>query len=84
MSELEPKGVCFFAYNNEQIDYVKIAVLAAKYVKKFLDVPVCIITDAGGMSWIKESQADIYKDVFDYIVITDDYMKKNILINSQL
>ena len=39
MSELEPKGVCFFAYNNEQIDYVKIAVLAAKYVKKFLDVP---------------------------------------------
>ena len=30
------------------------------------------------MAWIKESHADIYKDVFDYVVITDDYMKKNI------
>ena len=78
MSELDPKGVCFFAYNNEQIDYVKIAVLAAKHVKKFLDVPVALITDDGSYDWLKQSQANIYKDVFDYVIISEDEMKKNI------
>ena len=27
-------GICMFAYNNEHLDYVKFATLAAKYVKK--------------------------------------------------
>ena len=53
MSEYkDEKGVCFFVYNNEQIDYVDIALLAAKYVKTYLDLPVCIITDAGTYAWI--------------------------------
>ena len=27
------EGICFFAYNNEQIDYVKLATIAASYAK---------------------------------------------------
>ena len=74
----EPKGVCFFAYNNEQIDYVELATLAALYVKEYLDLPVCLITDEGTDYWLKESKpTGLIKHCFDYIVITNDDMKSN-------
>lgn len=73
------KGVCFFAYNNQQIDYAAMAILAAKYVKKYLDLPVCLITDTGTDAWLQQSQStDDIKSAIDYIVITDDEMQKNI------
>ena len=50
------EGICFFAYNNDQIDYVKLATIAASYAKRQLGKPVCLITDAGSMAWLKESQ----------------------------
>ena len=78
MSDSDKQGVCFFAYNNEQIDYVKLAVLAARYVKRFLNKPVAIITDSGSYDWLKESQKDIYKECFEYVVLTDDDMKPNL------
>jgi hypothetical protein len=79
MSEYkDEKGVCFFVYNNEQIDYVDIALLAAKYVKTYLDLPVCIITDAGTYAWMQESfNEDDINDVVDYIKITNDEFKPN-------
>jgi hypothetical protein len=44
----ETTGVCFFAYNNEHIDYVQLAVLAAAYVKKHMKHnTTCLITDEG-------------------------------------
>ena len=41
------KGVVIFAFNNEQIDYEKIAKLNASMIKYNMDVPVHIITDMG-------------------------------------
>ena len=39
-------GIVFFAYNNEQIDYIKLAVLAASAVKKHMkNNQTCLITD---------------------------------------
>jgi hypothetical protein len=40
------KGVVIFAFNNELIDYEKIAKLNASMIKYNMDVPVHIITDA--------------------------------------
>lgn len=75
---LAPKGVCFFAYNNDQLDYVKMALVAGMYVKKNLKLPVCLITDEGSESWLEQSQSKKHiKKVFDYIVVTNDEMKKN-------
>ena len=72
------EGICFFAYNNDQIDYVKLATIAASYAKRQLGKPVCLITDAGSMVWLKESQPKhIIDSCFDHIVLTDDDMKKN-------
>jgi hypothetical protein len=77
-SILEPKGVCFFAYNNDQLDYVKMATVAARYVKKNLKLPVCLITDEGSEGWLEESHSkEQINQAFDYIVTTNDEMKQN-------
>lgn len=39
------RGAVIFAYNNEHIDYLSMAVYAASRVKRFLKIPVCLITD---------------------------------------
>ena len=79
MTEYNDKqGVCFFAYNNDQLDYVKMAILASKYVKKNLNLPVCLITDEGSESWLEETHSKkVIESAFDYIVITNDEMKTN-------
>ena len=75
----DKQGVCFFVYNNEQIDYVELAMIAARYVKKYLDLPVCIMTDQGTYNWMIESQTEEDIDyVFDYIKITKDEVVSNI------
>jgi hypothetical protein len=75
---LKQRGVCFFAYNNEQLDYVKMAVVAGKYVKENLQLPVCLLTDEGSATWLEESHSkELINEVFDYIVITKDEMKSN-------
>ena len=73
-----PKGVCFYAYNNDQLDYVRMALLAGKYVKKYLNLPVCLITDEGSEGWLEQSNpSEVVDEVFDYIVVTNDEMKSN-------
>jgi len=43
-------GVTFFAYNNEQIDYIKLAVLAASAVKKHMkNNQTCLITNKSSL-----------------------------------
>ena len=39
------KGVVLFAFNNIKIDYIKQAVYCAKRIKKYLNLPVQLITD---------------------------------------
>lgn len=76
-------GVCFFAYNNEQIDYVKLALYAAAKVKKHLNQPVCLITDEGTFGWLKQSQdMDIIQQYIDDVVLTEDDMKNNVRVHN--
>ena len=41
-------GVVLFAFNNSDIDYIKQAIYCAKRVKKYLGLPVQLITDSAG------------------------------------
>lgn len=76
------RGVCMFAYNNEQIDYIKLAILAAKHVKKHLNLPVCLITDSGTDSWMSQSvDPKTVDECFDYIVIEDVQFRRNIRVH---
>ena len=47
------KGAVIFAQNNASLDYTKMAVFAATQIKKYLDIPVSIITDSE--NWLQES-----------------------------
>lgn len=74
----DQKGVCFFAYNNDQLDYVRMALLAGRYVKKYLGLPVCLITNEGSEAWLEQSNPkELVEEVFDYIITTNDEMKQN-------
>jgi len=39
------KGVLLFAFNNESINYIKQAIFCANRIKKYLDLPVSLVTD---------------------------------------
>lgn len=39
------KGVLLFAFNNEQVNYTRMARICAARVQKYWDLPVCIISD---------------------------------------
>ena len=49
-------GAVIFAQNSDKLDYIKLAVFAAKQVKKYLEIPVSIITDSPG--WIAQAYPD--------------------------
>lgn len=58
------QGVLLFANNNSDIAYTDLAVFAATRVKKYLDVPVSIVTD---------SKDSISSNIFDKVIeITDN------------
>jgi hypothetical protein len=40
------KGIVIFAFNNQLVDYVKMAQWSARRIAKFLDLPTCLITNS--------------------------------------
>jgi hypothetical protein len=56
-------GAVIFAQNNSAIDYVKIATFSAKQVKRYLNIPVSLVTDS--------PEAVTEADVFDQIIVID-------------
>lgn len=49
-------GALIFAHNNVGIDYVKLAIFAASRVKKYLNIPVSLVTD--NISWVLNTYPD--------------------------
>jgi len=49
-------GALIFAHNNTGIDYTRLAVFCAKRVRKYLDIPVSIVTDNG--NWLRNNYPD--------------------------
>jgi len=73
------RGVTFFAYNTPEIDYVKLASLCSRYVKRHMrHNDVCLITDAGSWAYYLEQNGQETADkIFNHVVITDDEHKSN-------
>ena len=73
-------GVIFFAYNNEQIDYIKLAVLAASAVKKHMkNNQTCLITNKTSFDWGKKSvTTKVLDKAFDHIVIEEPEYRPNV------
>ena len=73
-------GVVFFAYNNEQIDYVRLAVLVASAVKKHMkNNQTCLITNKSSLDWSTKSiTSKVLDKAFDHIVLEEPEYKSNI------
>lgn len=59
-------GVLMIARNNTEINYIKQAVYNAKRIKKYLDIPVSLITDSPAVIGTR------YENVFDKIIYIDN------------
>ena len=75
----ESKGVCIFAYNNNQLDYTQFAHIAAGYVKRNMkNNKTCLITDEGTYGWLKDSvDPDFHNECFDTVVVHDVQFNNN-------
>jgi hypothetical protein len=70
-----------FAYNNNQINYVKLAILCALHVKKYMKHnSVTLITDAGTEAYMT-AEMPLHKKAFDNVVITNVEHRPNIRVN---
>lgn len=47
------KGALIFAYNNEAINYVRMATWSADRIRRHLDIPVCLVTDVDNVDTTK-------------------------------
>lgn len=79
------KGVLLIANNNSQIDYVKQSAYLAKRIKKFLDVPVSIVTNSPGYlkdcfdSSLFDQIIDVYKEDNNRRILFDgEYSQKTV------
>lgn len=65
------RGVLYFAYNNEQINYVSQAAVSAALAKKYLtNVGAALVTSEFDLPYGNEHGVDP-EEVFDHIIITD-------------
>jgi hypothetical protein len=68
------QGLLIFAFNNSEVDYVELAIYAAKRAKHFLNKPVSLVTDSS--EWLyKTFPNDV--DVFDEIIESVDATTQN-------
>lgn len=80
------KGVLLIANNNSQIDYVKQSVYLADRIKKFLDIPVSIVTNSHGYlkncfdTSIFDRIIDLYEEDNNKRILFDgEYSQKTVL-----
>ncbi len=63
---MKSKGALLIARNNNKIDYIKQAIFLAKRIRRFLDIPVSVITDCP--DYLNEVNTE---NVFDKIILIE-------------
>jgi hypothetical protein len=76
----EDTGILMFAYNNEQIDYIRLALLSALSAKKHMsNNRVALMTDKGTVTWMMQSlPKDLITRAFDHVIVDDVEHETNI------
>jgi hypothetical protein len=72
------RGILLFAQNNNIINYLGLAILAAKCAKNNLgeSTKVSVVTTKKSLNWDKNSK--LMEGVFDKVILTDDVESKNV------
>jgi hypothetical protein len=73
-SSTSSKGAIFFAYNNRELDYTRLAYLSASSVKKHLNLSTSLITDNTSLKYFNGN----LNDVFDNIIIEEKVNTTNV------
>lgn len=73
------KGVLLFAHNNREVDYALLSIISGGLAKKYLNVPVSLVTDKETEEWMKTSGIfEKAEQVFDQIILTKRIDNNNI------
>lgn len=66
---MKNNGILIYAHNNEKIDYIKLAILSAKFSKKYLDLPITLVSDDNSLEYAKKNNLDKkFFSLFDNIL----------------
>ena len=70
MSKKFEKGILLIAYNNNQIDYTRLAILAAAQAKKFMNnIHVTLMTDEPSLETLFDQNKKQDIAIFDHIIV---------------
>ena len=72
------RGILIYAHNSRSVDYALMSVISGGLAKKYLNVPVSLITDASTVNWMKNSGiSDIANKIFEHIIIDNNPQTNN-------
>jgi hypothetical protein len=73
------RGFMMFAYNNEQLDYTQLALVAAYAIKKYMpEYPVVLVTDQKSLDHCKWAHGEAMMNAaWDQIIVTSPEYEKN-------
>jgi hypothetical protein len=80
---MSTQGFMMFAYNNEQLDYTQLALVAAYAVKKHMpDYPVVLVTNQQSLEHCKNTHGHLMMAAaFDDIVLTNPEYERNMRLH---
>jgi hypothetical protein len=66
------RGGLIFAHNSRDIDYALLSIISGGLAKKYLDIPLTLVTDESTVEWMHESNIwNTANSVFEKITIVD-------------
>ena len=72
------QGILIYAHNSRSVDYALMSVISGGLAKKYLNVPVSLITDKFTLIWMKDSGIyDTANNIFEHIIIDDKPQTNN-------
>ena len=72
------QGILIYAHNSRSVDYALMSVISGGLAKKYLKVPVSLITDKFTLIWMKDSGIyDTAPKIFEHIIIDDKPQTNN-------
>jgi hypothetical protein len=71
-------GVLIYAHNNRSVDYSLMAIISGGLAKKYLGVPVSLVTDPATVEWMTASNVlEKATGIFEHIIIVDRPVTSN-------
>ena len=72
------KGVLIFAHNSREVDYALMATIAGGLAKRFLNIPVTLVSDESTLDWLRQtSYSKVSQNVFNDIITVEKPLTDN-------